>query len=310
MVAILYFLLSLLTPAQAQSANAGDVYLIVLGTVQDGGAPHIGCEKNCCRSLWKKPDDALKVVSLGLVDRKNHETYIFEATPDLPAQLEILRRSCDFDSAHTPDGIFLTHAHIGHYTGLMYLGREAMGADNVPVYAMPRMKAFLEQNGPWSQLVTQSNIVIFPLANLEQLQLTPEIRVTPFTVPHRDEFSETVGYRISGPNKTAVFIPDIDKWQKWELSIVQAISEADYAFLDATFYSGAEINHRDISEIPHPFIIESMALFDTLSADQKNKVWFIHMNHTNPALNPQSEQTIEIQRRGFHVARMGDVVQL
>eukprot|EP00957_Ditylum_brightwellii_P156501 11911053-Ditylum_brightwellii.AAC.1 len=65
----------------------------------------------------------------------------------------------------TPDGIFLTHAHIGHYTGLMYLGREALGAVDVPVYAMPRMRSFLKNNGPWSQLVSLGNINI---QNLEE----------------------------------------------------------------------------------------------------------------------------------------------
>ena len=70
----------------------------------------------------------------------------------------------------------------------------------------------------------------------------------PFLVPHRDEFSETVGFEIKGENKTAVFIPDIDKWSKWNSDLKELIKRVDYAFLDATFYKNGEIPSRDMSE--------------------------------------------------------------
>ena len=194
----------------------------------------------------------------------------------------MLRGSASWDTKELPDGIFLTHAHIGHYTGLMYLGKEATNAKKVPVYAMPKMGGFLEQNGPWNQLVTNNNITLKKLENNKAIVLSENLKVIPFTVPHRDEYSETVGYTIIGPNKTALFIPDIDKWEKWETNIIAAISKVDYAFIDATFYDAEEINNRDISQIPHPFVIESMALFDNLSETQKKKIHFIHFNHTKP----------------------------
>jgi pyrroloquinoline quinone biosynthesis protein B len=283
--------------------------LIILGNVQDGGAPHIGCQKDCCRELWEHPDETLKVVSLGVVDNKNQKSYLFEATPDITEQMKLLKQWAGFGE-ETPDGIFLTHAHIGHYTGLMYLGREALGGNSIPVYAMPKMKTFLEDNGPWSQLVINNNIAIQAMANQQEVALTSNLKIVPFTVPHRDEYSETVGYKIIGPNKTALFIPDIDKWHKWEVSIIEEIAKVDYAFLDGSFYDAAEINHRDISEIPHPFTTESMELFKDLPETAKDKIHFIHFNHTNPALDPNSEVSKEIIANGFHVARMGDVFGL
>ena len=42
---------------------------------------------------------------------------------------------------------------MGHYSGLMHLGREAANTSKVPVYAMPRMLEFLAKNGPWNQLL-------------------------------------------------------------------------------------------------------------------------------------------------------------
>ncbi|MDH5367932.1 MAG: MBL fold metallo-hydrolase [Cyclobacteriaceae bacterium] len=284
--------------------------LVVLGTIQDAGSPHIACTKSCCQDLFMNPDKNKKVVSLGIVDPENNKKYIFEATPDFPEQIKILKNYSPINEKETPDGIFLTHAHIGHYTGLMYLGKEAMNAANIPVFAMPKMKMFLEQNGPWSQLVNNQNIAIHEIKDEKEILLTSNIRVIPFRVPHRDEYSETVGYTIIGPTKKVLFIPDIDKWEKWEKDIVDVISKVDYAFIDGTFYNGEEINNRDISEIPHPFIIESMATFGKLSSSEKAKIYFIHFNHTNPALSEKSDLAQQIINNGFNIAKIYDVIKL
>ena len=188
------------------------VTLIVLGTVQDAGSPHIGCIKDCCRYLFTNPDHSRKVVSLGIADTINSRTYLFDATPDITYQMMSLLSISGQNTKQTPDGIFLTHAHIGHYTGLMYLGKEALNAKNTEVYVMPRMKDFLENNSPWDQLTDLGNISLKLLNNNTEVKLNPSLRVTPVLVPHRDEFSETVGYKIEGVSKKALFIPEVDKW--------------------------------------------------------------------------------------------------
>ncbi len=286
------------------------IFLVVLGTVQDAGSPHIACKKECCSSLFENQDYSRKVVSLGLVDQINQSSYLFEATPDLPTQMKALRAFGHLNSKETPDGIFLTHAHIGHYTGLMYLGKEAMNSDQVNVFTMPKMKGFLETNGPWGQLVSNRNIILQSLKHGKELEINKNIRVTPLKVPHRDEYSETVGYLIKGPKKTALFLPDIDKWEKWETEIVGMIKKVDYAFIDATFFDAEEINNRDISEIPHPFIVESMERFKHLSDDEKNRVIFIHFNHTNPVLKPDSKASGTVLKKGFRIARRNDIFDL
>ena len=283
--------------------------LVILGTVQDAGSPHIACKRDCCKALFKNPDPLRKVVSLGLIDTQAQQTYLFEAGPDITSQLKVLHTFSGFEQ-EIPNGIFLTHAHIGHYAGLMYLGKEAVNASEVPVFSMPRMKIFLETNGPWSQLFTNKNIILNEIHAEEEILLSEHLKVTSVKVPHRDEFSETVGYRIEGPSKSVLFIPDIDKWEKWELSIVDAISEVDYAILDATFYDAEEIGYRDISEIPHPFVIESMTLFKALPSTEKNKIHFIHFNHTNPLLDPESEAYKAVIEEGFNIARIHDVISL
>ena len=271
--------------------------LKILGVVQDGGMPHLGNNETCCENI--KQDKY--VTSLMLMNNENNESFLFDASPDINKQLNFMGDRIKKDLK----GIFLTHAHIGHYTGLMYFGREALNSKLVNVYAMPRMKKFLDENGPWSQLVSLQNISIIELNNESKISIDSNVIVQPVEVPHRAEFSETVGYKIYGPNKTALFIPDIDKWYLWEKSIIDEIKLVDYAIIDATFYDSKEVNYRDISEIPHPFVTESMDLFDSIDIKEKNKIYFIHLNHTNPLINKDSDQYKLVISKGYNVAEEG-----
>ena len=284
-------------------ANDNSPYLYVLGVVQDAGYPQTGCYEPHCMPAWRDPGLRRGAVSLGLVDPAGSKKYIFEATPDFPSQLYALEEEASSEQYELA-GIFLTHAHIGHYTGLMFLGQEAMGSSNVPVYAMPRMMNYLETNGPWSQLVNYRNITLSPL-QADRTESLGQLKVTPFLVPHRDEYSETVGYRIDGPHKSAIFIPDINKWSEWQTDISGLVKSVDYALIDATFYADGELPGRDMSKIPHPFVVESMQVLDDLSVAERNKVWFIHMNHTNPLLNSESEESKLVRSKGFHIAIEG-----
>jgi len=303
---------------QTKTKKITTTSLVVLGNVQDAGSPHIACKKACCAALFKKPDPTRKVVSLGLIIPESKETYLFEATPDMPMQMKMLDEIAPFEHQETPDGIFLTHAHIGHYAGLMYLGKEAMDADSVPVHVAPRMKDYLTNNGPWSQLVANNNLTLKkeskssnPLPQFKKdAKYALDFTVMGQIVPHRDEYSETLGYFISGSNKVALFIPDIDKWEKWNENILELIPKFDFLFLDGTFYDGNELPGRDIKQIPHPFVIESMKLFKNLSKKDKAKIHFIHFNHTNPLLNKNSKEYKEVIKQGFNIANYGDVFEL
>ena len=270
----------------------------------------MGCQSECCAELFYNPDPEKKVSCVGIIDQAEKINVLLDASPDFSEQYKILRDQSNWESAESPDYIFLTHAHIGHYTGLMYLGREAFNADAVPVYCMPRMIDFLSNNGPWNQLLRLKNIELRTLSASKAVHVSANLTITPIEVPHRDEYSETVGFLIEGPNKKALFIPDIDKWEKWSEDILIWIEQVDYAFLDGTFYSGDELGNRDMKEVPHPSIVESMETFKSLSNEDKDKVYFIHLNHTNRALNPESEEGKSILENGFHLASFGEIFDL
>lgn len=289
------------------SAQPG-VSVVVLGIGQDGGVPQTG---DLDAPGWTDPARRRLVVSLGLVDSASGQRWLFEATPDLPEQLVRLNDRAP-STGTVLDGIFLTHAHIGHYTGLMFLGHESLGASDVPVYAMPRMAGFLRDNGPWSQLVRYDNIEIRELADGRTVRLSDSLSVTPFVVPHRQEFSEVVGYRIDGPRRSVLFIPDIDSWHEWDdagTRLEDVLATVDVAYLDATFFGDGEIPGRDMSGFPHPFITATMARLADLPRAERAKVRFIHLNHTNPALWPGPEREA-IHQSGMRVAEEGETVAL
>ncbi|PCJ49008.1 MAG: pyrroloquinoline quinone biosynthesis protein PqqB [Gammaproteobacteria bacterium] len=299
---LLLFTLSLGFKAHASAEN-NTPYLYILGVVQDAGYPQTGCYKKHCMPGWNDPSLRRGAVSLALIDPSLNKKYMFEATPNFPEQLYQLEVEAPSDRFQL-GGIFLTHAHMGHYAGLMFLGHEAMGASNIKVFAMPLMLEYLSKNGPWEQLVKYKNIALVPLTDSKPQDLG-SLKVTPFLVPHRDEYSETVGYRIEGPSKTAIFIPDINKWSLWKTDLAKLVKSVDYALIDASFYNDKELPGRDMSKIPHPFVVESMELLKNLTKKQRNKVWFIHMNHTNPLLITDSEQSKLVRDKGFNIAKEG-----
>ena len=289
------------------SVNSQSEYIYILGNTQDAGLPHIGCQHPFCEDNFNVYEEHYST-SIAVVNSDLKKYILFEATPDITFQLNNLKKNI-FDEFLLPESIYITHAHIGHYTGLMYFGREALGAKDLMVKVLPSMSNFLQNNGPWSQLVDINNIKIKEINFGSSTKELANIDITPVKVPHRDEYSETAGYIIKGKNKKALFIPDIDKWEKWDRDLSQLAKEFDFLLIDATFYDSKEIN-RDISEIPHQLVTETMNLLIGLNKENRNKVYFIHMNHTNMMLDPNSELSKLITSKGFNIARLGQKLYL
>lgn len=301
-------LLALLTASAvgaSQPPTPCAVEVVVLGAGQDAGAPQIG----------NADDDGPLALpsSLGVIDHEAGHRYLFDATPAITEQLRMLDRIAppnpETQGGLGLDGVFLTHAHIGHYLGLAYFGFEAASADRQRVFAMPRMAEFLRSNGPWDQLVAIGNIEIAELADQQLVPLTDAFGVWPLQVPHRAEYSETVGFLFMTPGKTALYLPDIDSWDDWEeqtgMTLEIVLDQVDVAFVDSTFWDDNELTGRDMSLIPHPRTKGTMDRLADASAETKAKVHFLHYNHSNPIRDPESAESKEVTARGFNVARRG-----
>jgi pyrroloquinoline quinone biosynthesis protein B len=281
------------------------VEAILLGTAQDGGLPQAGCHCARCSLARTEPAERRWVACLGLVDHAVRQAWLIDATPDLKDQLHALQRLVP---GYPLSGIVLTHAHIGHYTGLIHLGREAWNTRSLPVYASARMAQFLHANAPWSQLVDLGNIELRLLTPELDLQLSPDLHLTPLLVPHRDEFSDTMAFVVRGVSRDTVpggtrrlfYCPDIDAWDPWDRDLRHFVTGMDVALLDGTFFSAQELPGRDISQISHPLAADTAERLAGVDCE----VHLIHLNHTNPLLQPGPKRDW-LSARGLNVGNFG-----
>ena len=280
--------------------------LLVLGTAQDGGYPHTGCSDDCCKEAWEDSNKKRLIASLAVLN--GNDCFLVDITPNFKYQLQLIERH--INDKPRISGICITHAHLGHYMGLLELGLEVMNTNAIPVYVMPEMKSFLENNAPFTQLLELNNIRLFVLQENCPVDISKDVKIIPFQVPHRNEYSETVGYRIQSSHQSVLYIPDIDSWDEWDTDINKLIKESDIALLDGTFYDKTELKNRDVSAIPHPSIRESIKKFSALDKMDRKKVNFTHLNHTNNVLREGSEARKNIVQQGFQIAYDGMVISV
>lgn len=296
-------------------------YLVVLGTAQDGGLPQLGCTSSCCAAARADPSRRRLTTALLLADPESGQRWLFDAGPDLPELLERARphppgRITPTGRPAPFDGIFLTHAHMGHYTGLAHLGHEAYGAEGQVVYASARMAAFLRDNGPWSQAVAMRQLVLHEVTPAEPLVLAthddgaPRLSVVARKVPHRDEYSDTLAFTVQrhddagGVTWRALYVPDIDKWSRLEEPLAAWLERVDVAFVDGSFFGPDELPGRSMADIPHPFISETLELLGD-RPELLGKVVFTHLNHSNPAADPASDAARVVRDAGARLAAEG-----
>lgn len=281
---------------------------LVLGSVQDGGLPQAGCYTERCERARSEP---YYVASLALMEPRSGRVFLVDATPDLVRQMDLIpgaefRRRA---AARRPfEGILLTHAHIGHYLGLALLGREALGIQSTPCYCTGRMAEFLSGNGPWSLLVDEGRLDLVVLEPGRATRLADDLQVTAIPVPHRDEYSDTVGFIFRGPDQALLYVPDIDRWDLWDRAVEEVVAGVDIALLDATFYSAAELPGRTQAEVPHPLVTDTIRRLESLASDRR--IVLTHLNNSNPVLDAASPERQSVLAAGFGVARAGQSFDL
>ena len=254
------------------------VEAILLGSAQDAGIPQAGCYCENCQAVRDGSAPRGYATSLALVDHAAGASWLIDATPDFREQFALLRELAPGCGLR---GIVLTHAHMGHYAGLVNLGREAMNTRLLPVYASASMGRFLRHNGPWSQLFELGNIALCELSPGSTLDVTPSLSLEPVPVPHRQEYSDTLSFVVRGPQRSLFHCPDIDDWSVWERSLPEVLAGVDVALLDGTFYDRDELPGRDMAEVPHPLITDTLARLEGVATE----VVLVHLNHANPVLH-------------------------
>lgn len=271
--------------------------LTVLGIAQDGGRPQPGCQRPCCQDL--SAADYRSPVSLG-IKTENGTTILIEATRDLGRQL------ITFGEPRI-DHLFLTHAHLGHVDGLGLFGRETMSARGIPLHSSPSMQNLIKSTPAWSLLLEQG---VFELTDIGHVEID-DVVIESIAIPHRAELSDMHAFVIRGKEHSVLFLPDHDSWDQ-TLAAHKASSirewlkrlEINHAFLDGTFWSGDELQGRDMSVVPHPTIQDSLArLGQKQSGDPE--IYFTHLNHTNPAYWENGVEYQQITQFGWRVSSEG-----
>ena len=265
----------------------------LLGIAQDGGRPQPGCTRSCCQGLTE--DDYRSPVALG-IQTSGGTTLLVEATRDLGRQLRMIGNP-------SIDHLFITHAHLGHVDGLGLFGRETMSARNIKLHCSPSMQALIEATPAWNQLLKQN--VLEP-STFPQVEID-DVIVEFIPVPHRAELSDMHATIIRGEEKSLLFLPDHDSWdQTLELHGCESIRaflrkfNIDVALLDGTFWSGGELQGRDMSVVPHPTVEESLYRLGLRREDDPD-IHFIHLNHTNLLYNSHSDASRQLEASGWSI---------
>jgi len=275
-------------------------YAIVLGTAQDGGFPHVGCACAACEAAAADPRRARRVACLGLVTSRG--TAIIDAGPDFPRQARDLARAAGRPADEPLRAVLLTHLHAGHVAGLPLLGREGWASTATPLWATETSLAFLERHEPFARLLREGHLVPRVL-HLGWDTSLDDLVVQPIPVPHRSEAGDTVAYRIEGPESSLFYAPDLDSLIP---EVLEQIRAADTAVIDGTFFRKHELRRDDANAVPHPAIADTMSAVSRLDTP----ILFTHLNHTNPALDPESRERRAIEALGMRVAAEGEILPL
>jgi pyrroloquinoline quinone biosynthesis protein B len=282
----------------------GQVSALVLGIAQDAGVPHVGCCCLICQAAFSDRNLSLFAASIAIIDARQNppKTWLIDATPDVKDQINLLRDALGPhlarpDRLRQPDGLFITHGHMGHSAGLVHFGPEGMAVQQMKVYASEMMIGVLKETRLWSPLL--ENLDLIPLNPNVRFKLGAGLFITPILVPHRDEIGAgTYAYQIDGEKNSLLYVPDIDRWTLWP-EAREILSNVDIALVDATFYSRDEIKGRE--SISHPLVPETMTYF----RDIPTRLVLTHLNHTNPLLNPTSMERRAVESLGVEVAARG-----
>nr|WP_218623929.1 MBL fold metallo-hydrolase [Granulicella sp. dw_53] len=278
----------------------------MLGTAAGGGIPQWNCSCNLCDLCRKHPQIVQPRLQLqATVSTDGQKWSLLNASPDLRFQIEAnpeLQPSAVHGRRNTPiQSIVLTSADLDQVLGLLLL-REFQP---LTVYATALVRKTLEANSFFRMLHRVPNqLTWIEIAPEESFALgSPEIVCTPIPLPgslpfyareldNGEEGQASLGLLLEADGVRVAYTPSVPEITD---DLRSLYASCNVILVDGTFWSDAELSRthsgtplaRAIGHVPLSGDDGTIALLADL--DFPRKV-FVHMNNTNPVLDPRSRE--------------------
>ena len=159
------------------------------------------------------------------------------------AALEFLAVPGDPVNCRAPGGYLLDPSPAITRAGLVEDLARTLGA-----WKIDPMIAFLSRQEPWASMQREGFIRLHAVPFGQSFEPLDSVRITLLPVPHRSELGvDTVGLLIDGPHRKALYVPDIDSWDEWDVDLREIVGSVDLALLDGCFWEPFHI-----PGVPHP----------------------------------------------------------
>ncbi|WP_324716746.1 pyrroloquinoline quinone biosynthesis protein PqqB [Carboxydochorda subterranea] len=303
----------------------------VLGTTAGGGLPQWNCNCANCRRARAAGPSGRRLQSSLAVSPDGAAWYLINATPDVREQMAHFRALAPGPGIRdTPlRGVLLTDAELDHTLGLLNLRENARWT----LWATPAVLHVLESVYPVLPILRaySSELQVRAMPVDRAFMLPPErapgasVQVLATEVSRRLPVyaqalsgapapGAVVAFTLTNPatGRRLVYAPGL---RRLEASLRAQLEQADVVLLDGTLWDEDElirlgVAHRTAADMDHAPMNGSHGTarwFGELPARWK---LYVHVNNTNPALDPSSPERRRLREAGLDIAEDGWEVEL
>lgn len=284
----------------------------VLGAAAGGGLPQWNCGCPNCAAARSGRLPSLTQSSIA-VSADGASWAIVNASPDIRAQMQATPELHPTGLRTSPlKAVLLTNGDIDHVAGLFTL-RERQPFD---LFATAEIHATLAEN-PMFRAVAP-DVVPRRAAGLNvPFDLVPGLTAELFAVPGKVplyaegavvdtqlEGENTVGVRLTAHGRTAFYIPGCAAMTP---ALADRIRGAQMVLFDGTVWLDDEMiatgaGAKTGARMGHMAMTDTIAAFAPLGVARRV---FVHMNNTNPALDPSGPEHAAALAAGWTIAQDG-----
>ncbi len=300
------------TPARASDPPI--MFVKILGAAAGGGLPQWNCGCRNCVDARRGLIPAMSQSSVA-VSADGNEWLLLNASPDIRDQLRA-------SGLHPPglrgspvSAVVLTNGDIDHIAGLLVLRESTPFA----IHATPATLAILDQ--PVFGVLNPDLVRHRPIGLDRPFAPLPGLRVTAFAVPGKVALfleqggevetdligEQTIGLRIEGGGRRLFYIPGCARVTP---DLCDRIADADLLLFDGTVWSDDEMSRTGTgaktgARMGHIAMSGPGGSIAALAGVPLGQRVFIHVNNTNPVLQPAAAERAMIRAAGWHVAHDG-----